>query len=147
MTQQGDVKLFQTDNDGDIEVVDGLVVMSSGLETAAYLSLFGGNEDDDGRPDNPKQWWGNLGAEPDEVQRSETQYLLEQLPATTGNLKRLQDAALRDLAWFKTVGAASSVSVTTTIPGLNRIKFVIEIKAFGDESTFIFSQNWKATAQ
>jgi hypothetical protein len=48
MSQEGDVHLFQTVNDGDICVVGGLVEMSSGLDTAAYISLFGGNEQDDG---------------------------------------------------------------------------------------------------
>ena len=49
MTQQGDVLLFQTVDDGEINIENGVVEMSGGLETAAYLSLYGGNEDDDGR--------------------------------------------------------------------------------------------------
>ena len=99
--QQGDVKLFQTDNEGDITVRDGVVEMGGGLETAAYLSLFGGNEDDDGLADNPKTWWGNLDEiDPAKQYRSETQNLLRGIPATSGNLRRIEDAASRDLAWF-----------------------------------------------
>jgi len=60
MSQQGDVKLFQTTDDGDIYVVNGIVEMSGGLETSAYLSLFGGNEDDDGSDGSPFSWWANL---------------------------------------------------------------------------------------
>lgn len=145
--QEGDVKLFQTDDDGDITVENGLVEMSGGLETAAYLSLFGGNEDDDGRADNPANWWANLDeVDPTRQYHSETQNLLQALPATTGNLRRIEDAAGRDLAWFVDSGVASSVNVSASIPGINRIKLTIDIEAIGQESSFEFVENWKAGA-
>lgn len=145
--QEGDVKLFQTDDDGDITVENGLVEMSGGLETAAYLSLFGGNEDDDGRADNPANWWANLDeVDPARQYHSETQNLLQALPATTGNLRRIEDAAGRDLAWFVDSSVASSVTVSAGIPGINRIKLTIDIEAVGQESSFEFVENWKAGA-
>lgn len=145
--QQGDVLLFQTDDDGEINVVDGIVEMSGGLETAAYLSLFGGNEDDDGRDSNPATWWGNIDEiDPGRQYRSETQHLLQSIPATTGNLRRVEDAAVRDLAWFVQNNVASSVSVVASIPGVNRIKLTIDIEAQGEESSFEFVENWKASA-
>jgi phage gp46-like protein len=145
--QQGDVGLFQTDNDGDITVENGIVTMSGGLETSAYLSLFGGNEDDDGRDDNPANWWGNIDeVDPAKEYRSETQNLLQELPATSGNLRRVEDAANRDLSWFITNKVASSVTVSASIPGINRIKLKIDIEAQGEESSFEFVENWKAGA-
>ncbi|MAL49654.1 MAG: hypothetical protein CMH18_07840 [Methylophaga sp.] len=145
--QQGDVKLFQTDDGGNIIVEDGLVAMAGGLETAAYLSLFGGNEDDDGRSDNSLTWWGNLDEnDPARQYRSETQHLLQALPLTTGNLRRIEDAALRDLTWLIGQNIASSVSVSATIPGLNRVKLTVDIEARGEESRFEFVENWKARA-
>jgi len=144
--QQGDVKLFQTNDDGDITVTDGIVEMSGGLETMAYLCLFGGNEDDDGRDDNPFNWWGNLDENETANQyRSETQNLLQALPATTGNLRRIEDAANRDLAVFTEEKIASSVTVAVSIPGINRIKIIIDIEANGEESSFEFTENWKST--
>ena len=145
--QQGDVLLFQTDNDGEITVTDGIVEMSGGLETAAYLSLFGGNEDDDGLSDNGNTWWGNLD-EPDPAMqyRSETQNLLQGIPATTGNLRRIEDAAQRDLQWFLDEKIASSISVVVTIPELNRIKITVNIEAQGEEFNFEFVENWKVAA-
>lgn len=137
--QEGDVKLFQTDDDGNITVENGLVEMSGGLETAAYLSLFGGNEDDDGRDNNPANWWANLDeVDPTREYHSETQNLLQALPATTGNLRRIEDAAGRDLAWFVDSGVASSVGVSASIPGINRIKLTIDIEAV----SFEFVENW-----
>jgi phage gp46-like protein len=146
--QQGDVLLFQTDNEGDINVVGGLVEMSGGLETAAYLSLFGGNEDDTGidSNDNPLTWWANLDETDPALQyRSETQNLLQGIPATTGNLIRIEDAAKRDLAWFIEKKVASTIVVTASIPGINRIKIVIDIEARGEESSFEFVENWKVS--
>lgn len=143
--QQGDVKLFQTLNEGDITVEDGLVEMSGGLETAAYLSLFGGNEKDDGRQNNSKTWWGNI----DELDsarqyRSETQHLVESLPLITSNLRRVEDAATRDLQWFLDGNIANKVEVVASIPALNTLKLNIVIEALGEESRFEFVENWKA---
>lgn len=147
MIQQGDVKLFQTDDDGEITVENGLVEMSGGLETAAYLSMFGGNEDDDGRGDNPHKWWANLDETETAKQfRSETQNLLQGIPATTGNLLRIEDAINRDLAWFLDNNVASSVTVSVSMPAVNRIKIIIDIEANGEESSFEFVENWKATS-
>lgn len=144
--QQGDVLLFQTNNDGDIIVTGGVVQMSGGLETAAYLSLFGGNEDDDGLSDNGLTYWGNIDElDPAMQYRSETQHLLQGIPATTGNLRRIEDAALRDLQWFLDKKIASSVSVIVTIPELNKIKITVEIEAQGVESSFEFVENWKVS--
>ena len=145
MIQQGDIVLFQTNDDGEITVENGIVEMSGGLETAAYVSLFGGNEDDDGLDNNSFTWWANHHEiDPDRQYRSETQNLLQSLPATTGNLRRLEDAANRDLAWFITKKVASSISITVTIPALNRIKIIVDIEAQGLESSFEFVENWKA---
>ncbi len=145
--QQGDVSLFQTDDDGNITVEGGIVTMSGGLETSAYLSLFGGNEDDDGRADNPANWWANIDeVDPAREYHSETQNLLQALPATTGNLRRIEDAANRDLAWFITNKVASSATVFASIPGINRIKLTIDIEAQGEETSFEFVENWKAGA-
>jgi len=145
MTQTGDVLLFQTHDDGDITVEDGLIIMTSGFETAAYLALFGGNEDDDGSQDTDKNWWGNLDeADKTKQYRSETQNLLRSIPATVNNLKRIGKAAERDLAFFVTTGVASSVTVVVGMPGLNKISISCIITAKGKESDFKFIENWKA---
>ena len=143
--QQGDVLLFQTNDDGNIIVENGIVEMSGGLETAAYLSLFGGNEDCNGLAACPFSWWGNSN-ENDESKKqiSETQFLVESLPAASNNLRRVEDAALRDLSWFIRDNIASSVSVVASIPMVNLVKLVVKINAEGLESTFEFVENWKA---
>ena len=146
--QQGDVLLFQTDNDGDIVAEGGLVEMTGGLETAAYLSLFGGNEDDDGREDNPGTWWGNtLESLPERQYRGETQYLLRSLPAIPANLLRLEEAAKRDLSWFVSVGAATSITARASMPGVNRVRLLIIIEARGTVTQTEYLENWRANVQ
>jgi len=132
--QQGDILLFQTDDDGEINVNDGIVEMSGGLETTAYLSLFGGNEDG-------SEWWGNLSEnEPSKKYNSETQNLLLSIPATSGNLKRIEDSVNRDLAWFLEKKLATSITASVSIIALNTIKIIIDI----DQTTFEFIENWRA---
>lgn len=136
--QQGDVKLFQTNDDGGIEVIAGLVTMSGGLETATYLSLFGGNDDG-------PEWWGNDSEpEPSKQYTSETQRLLKSIPSTAANLVKIEQAAGRDLAWLKTDSIASSVDITATIPALNRVDIFVVIEARGEQQEFNFTENWES---
>jgi phage gp46-like protein len=117
-----DVVLRHTNDGGDITIENGLLLMSEGLETAAYLSLFGGNEDDPAGTDTAQEWWGNLlDVEPERAYRSETQFLLHALPAIPFNLRRIEQAATRDLQWMLDTGLAQSVAVEATIPALNRV--------------------------
>lgn len=136
--QQGDVKLFQTNDDGDMEIVGGVATMGGGLDTAVYLSLFGGNFDDDGSQETP-QWWGGI----DEVfgYRSETQFLLHSLVAIPANLQLLSDAIKRDLSWLILSKAATGLSVAVGMPAAKRIDIAVTIN--GDE-TIKFTENWGA---
>lgn len=136
-----DVLLRQTNDGGDVEIQAGLLALSEGLETAAYLSLFGGNEDDPGGADTSQQWWGNLlDTEPERAYRSETQALLAGgLPAIPANLLRVEQAAGRDLKWFVDTGNAQSVTVEATIPQAGRILIgVVIITAAGQRLEFSF---------
>lgn len=141
-----DVLLFQTNDNGEIEIEDGLVTLTPGLDTAAYLSLFGGNWKDDGSQNNRQTWWGNIGEQdPSQRYRSETQYLLGTIPAITRNLRRIEDAATRDLQWLLDESIASSLTVSASLIGLNRVKIEVIIRAEGDESQFNYTENWRAS--
>lgn len=145
--QDGDVLMYQSDNYGDITAEDGIIAMTSDFDTMAYLTLFGGNDDDPGGYDKSRQYWGNF-SEPDMVKhyRGEFQYLLESIPATSGNLTLLQDAATRDFERaFVDTKIANSVTVTATIPAFGQISVLIEIDAYGSKSQFKFTENWEST--
>lgn len=141
-----DVFLFQTDNDGDIDDSTGDLALTSGLDVAAYLALFGGNVDDDGSQDTPYQYWGNID-ETSETRkyRSKTQNLLSTVPPIPANLGRIQDAASGDLSFFITEKIASSVDVIASMPNLNRVSLSVTIRAEGFEQEFNFVENWRAS--
>jgi len=145
--QQGDVALFQTNDDGDISVENGIVKMNSGLETMAYLCLFGGNQDDDGSQDSMLGWWGNAEeVDPSKKMVSETQNIIDGLPATSNNILRLEKAAERDLQVFLDEKIASSVSVSAVMVSAKRVEIVVEIQAVGEKTVFKFTENWEFEA-
>lgn len=143
--QEGDVLLCQTNDGGEIESINGLLTMSSGLDTSAYLSLFGGNEQDDGSSNTDQQYWGNvLETEPSKLYRSETQYLLKSIPATTSNLLRIEDAAKRDLQWYLDENIANAVVVSASLVGLNKVNIEIGITGAEENIDINFLANWEA---
>lgn len=142
-----DVRLYHADDGGEIDIVGGRFGLDDTPETAVYLSLFGGNELDAGTAATAaKQWWGNLleGESASRKLRSETQHLLRSLPATPANLRRVEDAAGRDLAWMVTELDAT-VTVTASMPARNRVGLKVEI-AIGDSIyTVRLEEKWGAS--
>lgn len=136
-----DVLLEQSDDGGEMTIESGVVEMTGDLRTAVYLSLFGGNEDDDGL-DSSAQWWGNLGEDDPAAQyRSRVEYLLQSLAPSSANLLALEDAARTDLQWFLDSGAAKQVDAVATIPALNKLSLVVIING---DLTVTFLENWAA---
>lgn len=127
-----DVHLRQENDGGEITIENGLTEMSDGLETAVFLSLFGGNDDDGGlQGDEPRQWWANLDETETEKQyRSQTQNLLRALPLNTANLQRIEDAVYSDLAWI-VESVATNVEALATMPALNTVRLQIFVEVDG----------------
>lgn len=145
MTQQGDVLIFQTPDGGEITATKGITQMTGGFESAAYLSLFGGNQDDDGTQNSKENWWGNLIEEdPNFHYRSRTQYLLTRLVPISGNLVRLEDAVLSDLQWLIDIGAVDSITSQVSLTGVRKVDINIEILADSKKINIQFLANWQA---
>lgn len=143
----GDVKFFQTEDGGDINLMvepnSASIEMTPGFDTMAYLCLFGGAADDSGRDGDTKNWWGNIGIDDRDAQlRSETQYALANLPAVPSNLPTVQDAAKRDLAIFLNKKIATSIEVIASIPAAKKIALKINITAQGVLHSLNFVENW-----
>jgi phage gp46-like protein len=147
----GDVLLLSTIDGGDLSIMDGLVELTGGFETAVYLSLFGGNQDDNGTDATKQtQFWGNLTEEdtPDQKMTSRTQNLLVGLPATPRNLNLVDQAIQLDLDWLKTNNIADEININLTIPSKNRININIEIKKNQNLlASLEFEKNWLAQSQ
>jgi len=135
-----DVQIFQSQDDGDIRLSNGQVVTDDGLSSAFYLSLFGGNDDDDGTEATlAKQWWGNLiEGEPTRRYRSRTQAVLRGLPATTANLRKVEAAANEDLAWATATGLATFVGARARMPALRTVQLDVFAEIDGEIVPFQF---------
>jgi phage gp46-like protein len=146
--------LYHTDDGGEVDLTpDGTyveLILDTGLETAAYLSMFGGNErdpgtvHDDADPDHghQNQWWGNLNESTTVAMRSETANLLRSLPATTSNLVKVEQAAERDLDWFLVEKVAREIEVTATMTSVNSLSVQVRIEVDKQEYVFAFASIW-----
>jgi len=143
---EGDILLLNTPDSGEISFVNGQPEMTGGFETMIFLCLFGGNIEDDGLAGNKKTWWGNI--EENEICRkyiSRFQNLAGRIPLISGNLRRLEQAALVDLECFKTEGIAEEILVTASIPALNTLKLVVNVNSASSQSAQVeFLLNWQA---
>lgn len=150
-----DVRLFQTDDDGNIEFADAYATttdlkLDTGLETAVYLSWFGGNErdhgllHDDANPEHPhaSAWWGNIGAPISRNMVSETAHLLLDLPATSGNLLRVEESALRDVQWMLDEKIITAATVTAALIDVDRIRISALLIVDKEEFAVAFESSW-----
>ena len=136
-----DVLLEQSDDGGEMTIESGLVALTDDFRSAVYLSMFGGNEDDDGL-DSSAQWWGNLDeADPARRYRSRTEYTLQSLSPNSANLLLLEDAVRTDLQWLLDSGAAKQVEAVASIPALNKVSLVVIING---DTTVTYLENWAA---
>ena len=130
--QQGDVVLYQSVDGGEIESINGLITMNGGLQTAVYLSLFGGNqynEDDNEniQTETFKEWWGNFEEVENNQYISRTQNFLEGIPPSSANLQTLEELANEDLKWMIDYNLATEIIINASIPELNMVKLEIQI--------------------
>jgi phage gp46-like protein len=139
-----DVYLYNEPDGGNITYTAGQVTIADELETSAFVSLYGGNELDSGEDrDDAKQWWANFDETDDSLKyRSQTQHLLAALPATSANLRRIEEAAQADLAWMLDE-MADSIEVTASIPARNRVAIETQIVvSSGTQYNFTFGSTW-----
>ena len=144
---EGDVLLFNTKDGGNISIVNGQPEMTGDFRTMIFLCLFGGNLQDDGLAGNTKTWWGNI--EEENISRkyiSRFQNLIHQaIPLTSGNLRRIELAALADLEVFKTEKIAEEVTAVAAIVGINKLKLEVNVNSpSGENSQTEFLINWQS---
>jgi len=104
----GDPLIYDIGDGGDLSFSGGQPVMSSGIENAAYLSLF-----------VDANWWGNDidPANPGATGSYHFLKLISNAKLTPSILTDTEAAAKADLAWMITDGVAKSVDVSCSITG------------------------------
>ena len=142
--QNGDVKLIITKEGFDIDLKNNFIEMTSGFESAIFLSIFGGNEEDDNsEATNKKQFWGNR--LDGNQYRSRTLKFINGSYANAQNLQLLEKNILLDLNWFIEENIADTVEANCYIPAFNELK--IDIRLLRDSKLLANSNyklNWKA---
>lgn len=144
---EGDVLMFNTQDGGEIDFVNGQPEMTVDFRTMMFLCLFGGDLKDDGLEGNKKTWWGNYNENnPDRRYISRFQNLaMTGLPLTSGNLRRFEDAALADLEIFKKEKIATEVTAIASIPARNRLNLAVSVVGSSGETTSVdYSLNWQS---
>jgi hypothetical protein len=146
MINQGDVKVFQVPDGGNVEINNNQdITLTGGFETEFYFALFGGNEQDDGSDNNKNKWWANLTEDdPAFHYRSRTQNLLISLPLVSGNLRKIRDAVKYDLRFYVSSGAITNLEVLVSITGVRKVKINITALADGNKISITFLANWQA---
>lgn len=136
----GDVLLRERQGEGEIFLNDGLVEDCGGLDTAIYLSLFGGNDDDtDGR--GRKSWWGNFFKNAPEEEKivSRFQAAAKGLAVNGANLKKLEGAAAADLKWLKENGLADKIDCEAFGENPHRVKLNVRVMK---ENSAVFAEKY-----
>lgn len=135
MTEEfgGDVLLYNTDDGGEIDIENGLVISDGGFKTAVLLSLYGGNKNDTGEVDSDDSWWGNRleGVTEEEKLVSRFASFIRAVPLSSSNIKIAEDKVMEDLKWFVDDGIADSVAVSINEIGNGRVSVQIEIDKSG----------------
>lgn len=136
-----DVRLHQTVDGGEVTFVQGNPEMSIvELETAAYLSLLGGNIEDDGSVSTEAfQWWGNhTETDPTKKYRSRFEGAIMGSKNLAADILRIEEAATLDLAWFTEENVADEVAVSASVPNYNQLDLTVEIQVGDNEYSFTF---------
>jgi len=140
-----DVLLYPTPAGGEVVLAGTEPLYTDDVDTAVFLSLFGGQAGDDGTDaTKSSQWWANW-EEPDPSRRyrSATQGLLRRLPALPVYLRRVEDAVVADLQWMVASGAATSVAANARIPQPKKIQIRGTIVlSNGQTRVFEFVTDW-----
>ena len=133
MTYDGDVRVTNSEDGGEIIFERGQPEMDEGLETAVYLSMF-----------SSPGWWGNAISEKAAQLGSDLESIQSR---TLSNQTRLdaEEYARQALAWMVSEGVAKSVTVAGSIPRADILGLVVTIEQpNGTVVTLRYQVNWSA---
>lgn len=121
-----DIMIYETGDGGDFQLVNEDLQVINGLTNQVYLALFGGNKEKN------EEWWGNqLLADNNQI-KSDFERLLTEVALNSAGLKRIKEAALKDLAFLKEI---ADITVDSSITGYNKLELDITLIQPGNLST------------
>lgn len=126
-----DLAIIETLNGGDLQLVGRDLAIVEGNENQFYLSMFGGNVEQDtenSTPGNAKDYWANNLLFPSEASmqfNSKTERILNTTELTSVGRLKIENAIKQDLKFSSDFGA--EVSINVSIPETNKV--IVELKA------------------
>ena len=139
-----DLLLRHTPNGGDFKLSNGRILLDESLSTAFYISLFGGNEEDNGDSETQDdEYWANkIARVPERSIRSKTQSALAGTEARSSNRAIIENAALDDLQWAVSGDYVENITATVTIPAPKMVRLKIDTRINGQNISFVFDSEW-----
>ena len=137
--REGDLKLYQTNDGGEISVSFGEPEMEGGLFTSVFLSLF--------ESDNTDYWMNEYLTESEKVEGRFYEFI-KGVPKTPQNMTKAIDFANQDLEWMITNLIADEINIDIESKDVKSITMKVEIIK---NSLIIleskFDVNWSYTAE
>lgn len=137
--REGDIKLYQTNDGGEILVALGEPEMEGGLFTSVFISLF--------ESDNTDYWMNEWLPEEEKI----TGYFysfIKGVPKTPSNMVKAADYAKMDLDWMIKNNVADEINVDIESKDVKSISLFVEIIKNG--LTILNSKydvNWSYTSE
>jgi len=96
---EGDLLLIDTPDGGDLVIENDAILGDPAIATAVYLSLCGGNKEDNGKVKNSDTWWGNTldGVAENEKIVSRFQSVITGMPMSTNALRVVLEMAGKNI--------------------------------------------------
>lgn len=145
-----DLRLIETGNGGDLELIGRDLSMVGGFENMPYLGIFGGNLE--AITDGPKKeneqafdWWGNNLLMPNNQSiqfNSLLENTLQNVGLTSAARVVIEQIILRDLQFMLSF---SEITVSTSIIATDNLKIAIAIKQPDNLEDKQFVYIWDAT--
>jgi phage gp46-like protein len=135
---------------GDIALDGGRLVTDDGLRTAMLISLFtdARAREDDPLPDDgadPRGWWGNAYSPVAGRELGSRLWLLNREKLTAATVERARVYAAEALAWLKTDGIVSELTVEATRLGNQMIALKIVVDRPEGPSRQVYDFVWEAS--
>lgn len=89
--REGDIYLYETEDGGEISIVNGEPVMDAGLESAVYISIFGHES---------VTWWGNEYLKKAERMECRFYPYIKSTGKTISTLNKAKELLKQDLTWL-----------------------------------------------
>jgi len=127
-----DLLIYETGNGGDLKLRGNDLAMVDGVENMPYLACFGGNVEGN--------WWGNellMPNRPDRHFVSETERTLNSVALNSAGRVKIEQAVLNDLAFLKKAMPGTSISVSASIAGVDKV--VIKVNISGEQTVFVWN--------